>query len=102
MYVVIFRSTRTLENQDLYRRWANQLGLAVKKSPGYISHFGFRDQDSGEGVTISYFESEEAIRGWKALAEHLEAQNLGREEFYSEYRVEVAQITRAYGWKKET
>ena len=101
MYVVIFRSTRTLENQDLYRRWANQMDLAVKKSPGYISHFGFRDRDSGEGVTISYFESEEAIQGWKALAEHLEAQNLGREHFYSEYRVEVAQITRAYQWKKE-
>ncbi|MBQ0764032.1 MAG: antibiotic biosynthesis monooxygenase [Marinobacter psychrophilus] len=50
------------------------------------------------GITVSYWASEEAIKNWKQNAEHLEAQRLGHESWYSEFKVRVAKVERAYGF----
>jgi heme-degrading monooxygenase HmoA len=96
MFVVIFRSTRTDENDLLYAEWSQQMSQAVTRIDGYISHVGFRDSQTREGVTVAYFETEEAIRRWREFPEHLAAQELGRSSFYENYSVEVAEVVRAY------
>ena len=96
MFVVIFRSRRTDDNDALYAEWAQRMNQAVTKIDGYISHVGYRDRETREGVTIAYFETEEAIRTWREFPEHLEAQELGRQSFYENYSVEVAEVVRAY------
>jgi heme-degrading monooxygenase HmoA len=96
MFVVIFRSTRTDENDLLYAEWSQRMSQAVTAIDGYISHVGFRDAQTREGVTIAYFETEEAIRTWREFPEHLAAQVLGRSSFYENYSVEVAEVVRAY------
>ncbi|HUW88411.1 MAG TPA: antibiotic biosynthesis monooxygenase [Candidatus Paceibacterota bacterium] len=100
MYAVIFTSIRTLEEQDLYSEWSEKMEALVKDIDGYVRHIGFRDAESRKGVTISYFESAEAIARWKQLNEHLEAQRLGREHFYEEYQVQVSKIEREYSWNR--
>jgi heme-degrading monooxygenase HmoA len=70
----------------------------VVTMPGYIGHTSFRDDASGKGVTISYFRSMAELVAWKEVAEHREAQALGRAEFYAEYEIEVAEIVRHYEW----
>jgi heme-degrading monooxygenase HmoA len=100
MYVVIFRSTRTLDNADLYEEWSDRMEQAVRTISGYQSHFGFRDVNSRQGVTISYFDSEDSISEWREFLEHRTAQALGREHFYEDYSVEVARIERRYEWKR--
>jgi len=77
------------------------MGHMVATMPGYISHASFRDDTSGRGVTISYFESMKDLVAWKQVPEHLEAQALGRATFYSEYEIEVAEIVRHYEWTLE-
>jgi heme-degrading monooxygenase HmoA len=52
-----------------------------------ISHYSHRDPASRSGVTISYFESLEAIKTWREHSEHKEVQRLGRELFYSWYEI---------------
>jgi len=42
----------------------------VATMPGYISHASFRDDTSGRGVTISYFESMKDLVAWKQVPEH--------------------------------
>ena len=74
---------------------------SVQQVNGYLSHVGFRDPRTRQGVTISYFESEEAITRWREMAEHLTAQQLGREHFYEDYHIEVAHIERSYGWYRD-
>ncbi|MGB4248729.1 MAG: antibiotic biosynthesis monooxygenase, partial [Pseudohongiellaceae bacterium] len=37
------------------------------------------------------------IRKWKQNAEHLEAQRLGREKWYSDFMLRIAKIERDYG-----
>ena len=98
-YVVIFRSTRNLDDGKLYSVWSRKMEDLVKTIHGYEHHFGFRDSDTREGVTVSYFTSLDAISQWKSLSEHQKAQQLGRESFYEQYSVQVCQVLRDYGFK---
>ena len=38
-----------------------------------------------------------SIRGWRANVDHNEAMRLGREKWYTEYRVRIARVEREYG-----
>jgi hypothetical protein len=51
----------------------------------------------GLGITVSYWESEEAIRAWKAQTEHRVAQAAGRDIWYEQFEVRIARVERAYG-----
>ena len=97
---VIFTSTRLASSDAKYAEWSTRMAELVAKQSGYISHIGFRDSQTRQGVTISYFKDEESIRNWKALDEHLEAQKLGREEFYDDYCVRIAVVNREYSWSR--
>ncbi len=61
--------------------------------PGFVSFDAYTDA-SGKRVSIIEFESEETLRAWRDHPEHLEAQRLGREAFYSEYSLEVCEKQR--------
>lgn len=65
------------------------------EQPGFLGVESARGAD-GFGITVSYWESEEAIRNWKANLEHLEAQQMGKESWYASYDLRVAKVTRAY------
>ncbi len=71
------------------------------KMPGFISVKTFGAED-GERVTIAEFESEETMRAWREQPDHREAQKLGRERFYSEYRIQVCHPIRDYSFPKKT
>jgi len=67
--------------------------------PGYLGIESARDEE-GFGITVSYWESEEAIKNWKQAAEHKEAQRRGVERWYSDYIVRVAKVERTYSMKQ--
>ena len=98
-YVVIFRSTRKLDVGQLYSLWSEKMENLVKTIDGYEHHFGFRDETTRGGVTVSYFKSLEAISQWRQLDEHKVAQQLGRDSFYEEYSIQVCEVLRDYGFK---
>lgn len=98
-YVVIFRSTRKLDDGQLYSQWDEKMENLVKTIDGYEHHFGFRDETSRDGVTVSYFRSLEAISHWRQLDQHKVAQQLGRDSFYEEYSIQVCEVLRDYGFK---
>ncbi len=98
-YVVIFRSTRKIDDGQLYSDWSEKMEQLVKSIDGYKDHFGFRDANTREGVTVSYFTSLEAIAQWKNLDEHKTAQQLGRDTFYEEYSVQVCEVLKDYGFQ---
>ena len=94
-YAVIFASQRAGGDALAYGAMADRMVELAARQPGYIGVESFRDTD-GFGVTISYWESEQAIRNWKANAEHLEAQRLGRSDWYAHFDLRVCRIERAY------
>ena len=97
-YAVIFSNQRT-DNDDGYQETAEAMEALAATMPGYIGFEAARGED-GFGIAVSYWESEEAIANWKRWAEHLAAQRRGRHEWYEDYTVRVARVTRSYGMKK--
>lgn len=100
MFVVIFRSHRSNQDDDRYDEWSQRLSASVTEVDGYVSHISSRDPSTRAGVTIAYFQTEEAIRQWREFPDHLTAQQLGRDSFYLDYSIEVAEIIRTYSWAK--
>jgi heme-degrading monooxygenase HmoA len=93
-YACIFTSQRT-EGDNGYSKMAERMDQLAKTQVGYLGIESVRAAD-GFGITVSYWESEEAIRNWKAQAEHLIAQETGIRHWYEHYELRVAKVERAY------
>jgi heme-degrading monooxygenase HmoA len=65
----------------------------AKIQPGYLGFESVRDR---LGISISYWESLEAISHWKANAEHLFAQREGKSKWYAWYKVRICRVEREY------
>ncbi len=57
------------------------------EQPGFL---GVESAREAIGITVSYWADLESIKRWKAQAEHREAQRMGRETWYANYRVRIA------------
>ncbi|MCU1393361.1 MAG: antibiotic biosynthesis monooxygenase [Ilumatobacteraceae bacterium] len=91
---VIFTSIRTDAGDAEYAVTAERMDVLAAQQPGYL---GVESAREGVGITVSYWASEADALAWKRVADHAEAQRLGRAEWYASYRVRVATVTREYG-----
>ena len=92
-YAVIFSSHRT-EGDNGYAEMADRMVDLAALQPGFLGIESVRD---GLGLTVSYWDSVEAIRDWKRNAEHQVAQERGRSAWYSGFKVRIARVERDYG-----
>ncbi len=95
-YAVIFSSI--LRGDDpAYQRMARRMEEWVVRQPGFL---GFETARSpGElGITVSFWDSLEAIALWKAESEHQIAQRRGREHWYAGYVIRVARVEQVRGF----
>jgi heme-degrading monooxygenase HmoA len=90
---VIFTSTRT-DGDNGYGTMAAAMEKSAADQPGYLGIESARD--AALGITVSYWADDTAARAWKEVAAHLVAQRRGREAWYTDYRVRVAVVHRAY------
>jgi heme-degrading monooxygenase HmoA len=98
-YAVIFSSRRNNDAEELYTTTSQNMFTLAAKQPGYLGAESARDS-SGQGITVTYWDSLDNIKRWKTHAEHLIVQKLGRDVFYEEYHVKVAKVEREYRWTK--
>ena len=89
-YAVIFTSTRT-DVDDGYPATANRMLELAESIPGYL---GVESAREGVGITVSYWESLEAIKQWREHPEHVEAQRVGRERWYEKFTTRVCLVER--------
>lgn len=95
-YAVIFTSTRT-EGGDGYAEMAQRMYDLARQQPGFLHVESARDEI---GITVSYWESLEAIANWKANTDHLFAQGKGIKDWYKWYKVRICLVEREYGFEK--
>ena len=97
-FAVIFSAQRTPEHnggdQGYGAMAARMMELALTQ-PGCLGAEATRDAE-GFGITVAYFRDQASIAAWKANTEHLTAQRLGRERWYSHYELRIARVERAY------
>ena len=93
-YAVIF--TNQLSDDDAgYAEMGEAMYTLALAQPGCLGVESTRDA-TGLGITVSYWDSEDSIKAWKAEAKHLVAQKQGIERWYSHYELRVAKVERAY------
>ncbi|NUS37873.1 MAG: antibiotic biosynthesis monooxygenase [Lysobacter sp.] len=99
-HAVIFSSRRRGDEHDGYAETSARMAELVARQPGFLGVESTRGAD-GFGITVAYFDSEEAILAWRRNAEHAAARDRGRAEWYAHFEIRVAKVERAYGWDRE-
>jgi len=94
-WAVVFTSVRGGPDPAYDEAAARMLELA-REQPGFLGAESARGAD-GLGLTVSYWNSREAIAAWKAHPDHARVQALGRERWYRDYRVRVCKVERVGG-----
>jgi heme-degrading monooxygenase HmoA len=93
-YAVIFTSQRT-DGDRGYARMADRMATLASQIRGFLGMESVRDS-KGLGITVSYWESEDAIRRWKIHSEHQVAQETGKKVWYTDYVLRIARVERTY------
>ena len=96
-YAVIFTSLRS-DGDNGYGKMAEAMETLAATQSGFLSIESARD---GLGITVSYWESLEAIAAWKANAKHMVAQQRGRDTWYEEFKVRICRVERDYSFARE-
>jgi heme-degrading monooxygenase HmoA len=93
-YSAIFANQRTAGDVAGYDAMADRMVALAASQPGFLGVDSARDAH-GFGITVSYWRDLEAIENWRINAEHLEAQQLGRDKWYESFSLRVARVERA-------
>ena len=97
MYVVIFQATVAINNDKDYQEYCS---IAERLRGMALNQFGCMNfvsmMEGDKEQALSWWPDEDSIRRWKTEANHVMAQQLGRERWYNSYTVEVAKIERQY------
>lgn len=92
-YAVIFTSQRT-DGDNGYGEVATRMVDLASEQPGFLGIESAREEI---GITVSYWSDLESIKAWKMNAEHRQAQEKGRNKWYSSFRVRITKVEREYG-----
>ncbi|MDE2610685.1 MAG: antibiotic biosynthesis monooxygenase [Burkholderiales bacterium] len=95
-YAVIFTSIRT-DGDNGYEKMSNAMVQLAAQQPGFLGVESARD---GLGITVSYWESLEAIAAWKQNTAHLVAQQRGRDTWYETFKVRICRVERDYAFAR--
>jgi len=98
MLITVFRSRLKPGLRDEYAAAVDRMSELARTMPGYISHKSFYAED-GERCTIVEFAHAEGLRTWRTNPEHLVAQKMARQKYYTEYSVQVCTLDRESKFK---
>ena len=93
MYAVIFKATTKKLDKEYFTMAKRMRDLA-------INEYGCKEfiavTEGSDEIAISYWDSLEQIKAWKANSEHIMAQELGKSRWYSDYKVEIVEVISNY------
>ncbi|HKB62937.1 MAG TPA: antibiotic biosynthesis monooxygenase [Burkholderiales bacterium] len=98
MLAVIFEVIPAPDRREEYLDLAAQLRPELEKIDGFISVERFASlTNQNKILSLSFWRDEEAVRRWRNLAGHREAQTRGRSGVFADYRLRIASVVRDYG-----
>lgn len=80
-----------------YAEMADKMLDLAQKQEGFL---GVESARSVLGITVSYWESLEAIKKWKLHTEHTKAREKGRSMWYNAFKVRICKVEHEYGFEK--
>lgn len=98
MIAVIFEVTPEPSQREAYLDAAKRMRPLAEKIDGFISVERFESlTEPGKLLSLSVWRDEKALEQWRKLPEHRAMQRLGREKYFADYRLRVAEVSRDYG-----
>jgi heme-degrading monooxygenase HmoA len=98
MIAVIFEVTPNAGQRQTYLDMAAQLRPMLERIDGFVSIERFESLTTpGKILSLSFWRDDEAVRRWRTLDAHREAQAAGRDSVFAGYRLRVARVLRDYG-----
>jgi heme-degrading monooxygenase HmoA len=89
--VTVFRSRLRPDASDHgYHELATEMESRARAMPGFVDFKSF-DAPDGERVSLIMFDTREHQEAWRRDPEHRAAQKRGRDQFYSEYSIQVCE-----------
>ncbi len=92
-YAVIFTAELS-DDLEGYEDAARHIRALAAQQPGFLGVESVMEGHSE--ITVSYWESAEAIRAWKQHPQHLRNQQMGRSRWYRYYDVRICRVERVY------
>ncbi len=97
MYAVLFEVYPTKEGTEEYLEIATKLKQFLADQEGFISIERFKSlAEEGKFLSLSFWESEAAIKKWRNMLSHRDGQKKGKDKLFHSYRIRVAQVVRDY------
>lgn len=98
MIAVIFELWPADGRAGEYFDLAASLRPELERIDGFISIERFESVvTKGKYLSLSFWRDEEAVRRWRTLEGHRDAQARGRGGIFADYRLRVATVLRDYG-----
>ncbi len=98
MIAVIFEVYPAAGKKQDYLEIAARMRPMLDSIEGFVSIERFQSLTNPDKLlSLSFFESEEAIQQWRNLTAHRGAQSQGRNDVFSDYRLRIAGVVRDYG-----
>ena len=98
MFAVTFKAKTGQQDQHYSETVATMRDLAFNQ---YHSQDFNAVTEGEQEIAISYWLSETDIQNWHKDAQHVVAQKLGKEKWYTAYTVEVVEIKRRYSFGQQ-
>ena len=97
MIAVIFEFTPAEGRFPEYMDLVAGLKADLEQADGFISLERFESiTTAGKFVSLQFWRDEEAVRKWRNLQRHREAQAKGRGGIFKSYRLRIASVVRDY------
>jgi heme-degrading monooxygenase HmoA len=94
---VIFEFTPAEGRFPDYMELVGTLKADLERAEGFISLERFESiTTKGKFVSLQFWRDEEAVRKWRTLQRHREAQKQGRGGIFKSYRLRIASVLRDY------
>jgi heme-degrading monooxygenase HmoA len=94
-FAVVFTSQRTAADGPGYDEMSERMVALAAEQPGFLGVESARGP-GGVGITVSYWQSLEAIKAWREQSEHRVAQARGRSGWYEWYRLRICRVEGEY------
>ena len=98
MIAVIFEVYPHPDHKQQYLDIAASLRPVLEGIDGFISVERFQSlTDETKILSVSFFRDEAAVKEWRNISAHRNAQAKGRAIIFKDYRIRIASVIRDYG-----
>jgi heme-degrading monooxygenase HmoA len=97
--VTVFRSRLRADAGAGYGDTADEMEARARAMPGFVDFKTFV-ADDGERVSLAVFDSHETHDAWRDDPVHRAAQRRGRDDWYAEYHILVAELAHEHRWAR--